>query len=253
VQESETINIGGIMNAEQSANLRALLTCNYPGRIIGFGISPDERDLLGVTVITGRSDASRNRKYVDRGLHIETDWADPSKQGGDPSLIIYPTMMIQENGPTTLVVSNGKQTEAGFSPRNLADAMTGSGWSFEPDAPNFTPRITARARWNSGHRKFDVEFVTMYRKPDGTMAIKTATPTLKPGIMTYTRTYVGDGEAPLDSFLEFPEITVGDNFGEELFKGITSPHLVAVATCKIPITGGYKPPRSIQQIRKSLT
>jgi hypothetical protein len=95
--------------------------------------------------LTGRSSNSKNRRIIQDGGRLYTDFADKSK-GGDPSLVIYDVMRLSpENGVYT--VSNGVQTEtvhcAGEkAASSFEDAL--SGYKYEPDKPNWTPRITAQ-------------------------------------------------------------------------------------------------------------
>lgn len=122
-------------------DLKAYLSANpYPGRGILLGRSPDNRRAVIAYFIMGRSENSRNRIFVSTEDGIRTQAYDPSKMS-DPSLIIYHP--VREVGDTT-VVTNGDQTDT------IADALRrGESWAtaqrtreFEPDAPNYTPRIS---------------------------------------------------------------------------------------------------------------
>jgi IMP cyclohydrolase len=126
------------------ANLAALAANPYPGR--GIVIGRDEKgDQVQVYWIMGRSENSRNRVFVEGeqgGVH--TSPADPAKVK-DPSLIIYDAML---EGYGWCVVSNGHQTKAVIH-RAMMEAgpqvfvATMRQYMYEPDAPNFTPRISA--------------------------------------------------------------------------------------------------------------
>ncbi len=125
----------------------------YPGRGIVMGLSEDGKFLVQVYWITGRSENSQNRIFVvtEEGT-LATAPADPSKVK-DPSLIIYNAMMedieMEEKTPHDIVtagwyaVSNGHQTEDLLC---IGDTMSLdeflSEWIYEPDEPNFTPRIS---------------------------------------------------------------------------------------------------------------
>lgn len=125
----------GLIAAE---NLMRLGRNPYPGR--GIVVGQDESgNIVQIYWIMGRSENSRNRVFAhDDAGKLWTEPADPSKVK-DPSLIIYTAMAEQEG---VYAVSNGAQTQDALNAfedlRLLADE-----WSYEPDQPNFTPRITA--------------------------------------------------------------------------------------------------------------
>lgn len=138
-----------------SANFAALAENPYPGRIIIAGLDETGKNLVQVYVIMGRSENSRNRVFGCEGKRLFTEAADPSKVK-DPSLIIYNAMDQAVYGEFTIhVVSNGHQTDDVVSSyrrrRGLHETM--HAWSYEPDSPNFTPRITASSYWSSLKRK----------------------------------------------------------------------------------------------------
>ena len=112
----------------------------YPGRGVVLGRSGDGA-WVQVYWIMGRSDNSRNRIFVCEDGVVRTEAADPSKVE-DPSLIIYNAMRASGH---RFVVSNGVQTDAIWAAleagESFADSL--SQWHHEPDAPNFTPRISA--------------------------------------------------------------------------------------------------------------
>ena len=113
----------------------------YPGRGILLGRSADGLRAVAAYFIMGRSENSRNRVFTPRDGGIVTEAADPSKMT-DPSLIIYAPVRVPD--PQTLIVTNGDQTDT------IYDALEAGGTfdsalrtrTFEPDAPNFTPRIS---------------------------------------------------------------------------------------------------------------
>lgn len=113
---------------------------SYPGRGIIIGKTPDGKKAVTAYFIMGRSENSRNRIFVEDGEGIRTQAFDPSKLT-DPSLIIYAPVRVLGN---KTIVTNGDQTdtiaaalEAGKCFRHALKSRT-----FEPDAPNFTPRIS---------------------------------------------------------------------------------------------------------------
>lgn len=112
----------------------------YPGRGIVIGLSEDGTHAVCAYFIMGRSTNSRNRVFVEDGEGIRTEAFDPSLME-DPSLIIYAPVRVL--GPNT-IVTNGDQTDTVYA--GLKKGMTFEeslrSRAFEPDAPNYTPRIS---------------------------------------------------------------------------------------------------------------
>ena len=121
--------------------LSELLSSNeYPGRGIALGLTPDGKRSAAVYFIMGRSVNSRNRVFLPEPDGIRTEAIDPSKLE-DPSLIIYHPVRQVGRG---LIVTNGDQTD---TVREYLER--GETWEqalrtreFEPDGPNWTPRIS---------------------------------------------------------------------------------------------------------------
>lgn len=112
----------------------------YPGRGIVIGTSADGTKAVTAYFIMGRSGNSRNRIFVTEGEGIRTEAFDPSKME-DPSLIIYAPVRVL--GDKT-IVTNGDQTDTIYE--GLAQGLTFEqslrSREFEPDGPNYTPRIS---------------------------------------------------------------------------------------------------------------
>lgn len=113
---------------------------SYPGRGIVLGKTADGTQMAIAYFIMGRSENSRNRVFVEDGNGIKTKAFDESKMV-DPSLIIYAPVRVL--GDVT-IVTNGDQTDTIYE--GMADGKTFEDAlrtrTFEPDAPNFTPRIS---------------------------------------------------------------------------------------------------------------
>ncbi len=129
--------------------VKQLLAGNrYPGRGIIAGVSADGASALIAYFIMGRSQNSRNRVFTPTADGIVTEAADPALMK-DPSLIIYAPVRVA--GAVT-IVTNGDQTDT------ICDALAGGKTfagalrtrKFEPDAPNYTPRISAAVTRESG-------------------------------------------------------------------------------------------------------
>jgi IMP cyclohydrolase len=148
--------------------LENLASMEYPGRVIIMGNDPDGNDVIGYA-ITGRSDSSRARAFMQEGDSIKTVVTDPEQlKKGNPNLLIYP--VIEMDGDF-IAVSNGAQTELiyktlkGICARgdigDSSDALRAAFQKpseiegidvtkYEPDAPNFTPRISGLLTSNGG-------------------------------------------------------------------------------------------------------
>lgn len=113
---------------------------SYPGRGIVIGKSPNGKYAVTAYFIMGRSENSRNRVFVEDGNGIRTQAFDPSKLI-DPSLIIYAPVRVLGN---KTIVTNGDQTDTIYDLMNQQQTFEESlrTREFEPDAPNYTPRIS---------------------------------------------------------------------------------------------------------------
>lgn len=119
---------------------------SYPGRGIVVGESEDGKKAVAAYFIMGRSGNSRNRVFTKKDGAVFTEPFDAGKVE-DPSLIIYAAVRSYENH---LIVTNGNQTDTiydGFlNGRTFNEALKTR--CFEPDGPNWTPRISARFDFN---------------------------------------------------------------------------------------------------------
>lgn len=123
-------------------NLSEELKSNsYPGRGIVVGKSQDGKSAVTAYFIMGRSENSRNRIFVEDGDGIRTQAFDESKLE-DPSLIIYAPVRVLGN---KTIVTNGDQTDTVYDLMNkqMTFEQALRTREFEPDAPNYTPRISA--------------------------------------------------------------------------------------------------------------
>ncbi len=112
----------------------------YPGRGIIIGKTPNGNKAVTAYFIMGRSENSRNRVFVTEGEGIRTEAFDPSKLT-DPSLIIYAPVRVLGN---RTIVTNGDQTDTIYEgmDKELTFEQTLRTREFEPDGPNYTPRIS---------------------------------------------------------------------------------------------------------------
>lgn len=189
--------------AEQ--NLECHLRNNpYPGRGLVVGRSSVENAWLMIYWIMGRSENSRNRRFVVEGSSLRTEPVDASKVV-NPKLIIYEAMLEL---PNRYFVSNGAQTRAlveAFARGEGFDETLAS-WEREPDAPNFTPRITAMLDLTKRPDELTLSILKASPfNPDLTdrFTFRPAIP--PPGLGYCLTTYAGDGD-PLPSFQGEPLI-----------------------------------------------
>ncbi len=113
----------------------------YPGRGIVVGKTPDGKRAAIAYFIMGRSENSRNRIFKEEGTDVTIYPYDESKVE-DPSLIIYSPIKVWEN---KVIVTNGDQTDTVYDFLKMGKTFEESLQTreFEPDSPNFTPRISA--------------------------------------------------------------------------------------------------------------
>ena len=121
----------------------------YPGRGIVIGKSKDGKKAVTAYFIMGRSSNSRNRVFVEDGEGIRTQAFDPSKLE-DPSLIIYAPVRVLGN---KTIVTNGDQTDTIYEgmDKQLTFEQSIRSREFEPDGPNFTPRISGVMHIENGN------------------------------------------------------------------------------------------------------
>ena len=187
-------------------DLMTLLSTNaYPGRGIVLGHSADGKSAIAAYFIMGRSENSRNRVFTVTEDGIRTEAYDPSKMV-DPSLIIYhPVRQVGDQ----LVVTNGDQTDTirDFLVQGKSFGQALHTREFEPDGPNYTPRI-------SGILNPDGSFkLSILKSADGDPScchrfFYTYDHPLA-GEGRFIHTYMGDGN-PLPSFEGEPERVVLD-------------------------------------------
>ena len=125
---------------------------SYPGRGIVIGKSADGTKAVAAYFIMGRSENSRNRIFVEDGEGIRTQAFDPSKLT-DPSLIIYAPVRVLGN---KTIVTNGDQTDTIYEgmDRQLTFEQSLRSREFEPDGPNYTPRISGIMHIENGRYNY---------------------------------------------------------------------------------------------------
>jgi len=221
----------------KKVNLYEYLSANeYPGRGIVLGRSADGEKMMIGYFIMGRSENSRNRVFVTEGEGIRTEAFDPSKLQ-DPSLIIYaPVRVLGEN----TIVTNGDQTDTIYDfmaeGKSFEDALRTR--EFEPDGPNYTPRI-------SGVVHGDSYQLSILKSADGDPAAS------RRYFFDYSGALAGEGHVihtyrengnPIPSFEGEPvrvEMTDDfDAFGEKLWNALNEDNKVSLFVRAISLADG---------------
>lgn len=171
---------------------------SYPGRGIVIGRSADGKYAVTAYFIMGRSENSRNRVFVEDGEGIRTQAFDPSKLS-DPSLIIYAPVRVLGN---KTIVTNGDQTDTIYElmDRQQTFEQALRTREFEPDAPNYTPRISGIMHLEDGGFNYAMSILKSNNgNPDACSRYTFAYQNALPGEGHFIHTYMGDGN-PLPSF-----------------------------------------------------
>ena len=174
----------------------------YPGRGILIGKTPDGKKAAVAYFIMGRSANSRNRIFAEKDGAVFTEPYDASKVE-DPSLIIYAALRCEGNH---LIVTNGDQTdtiaEGIKAGKGFAEALESR--CFEPDAPNFTPRISGMATFENGDFSY-VMSILKSADAEGTACNRyTFRYAALPGLGHLIHTYAGDGN-PIPTYQGEPK------------------------------------------------
>ena len=217
------------MNVYTLSSLPTLLSGNrYPGRGIVLGCAPDGR-AVAAYFIMGRSQNSRNRVFVQRDGALFTEPFDPAKVV-DPSLIIYAAVRSVDN---KLIVTNGDQTdtiaEGLKAGKTFFEALESR--EFEPDAPNFTPRISGMITFDGDGFTYDMSILKS-ADSQGTACARYGFryPSL-PGVGHFLHTYATDGD-PIPTFLGEPErVAIADDvdqFTEELWNSLDADNKISL-------------------------
>ncbi|MEE3419584.1 MAG: IMP cyclohydrolase [Lachnospiraceae bacterium] len=225
----------------QKQNLEDLLRGNtYPGRGIVIGRTLDGTKAAIAYFIMGRSANSRNRVFVEDGEGIRTQAFDPSKME-DPSLIIYSPVRVL--GSKT-IVTNGDQTDTVFDglKNQLTFEQSLRSRTYEPDGPNYTPRISGVVQVEEGKYNYAMSIL---KSADGNPdAVHRYTYTYAPAIAGeghFISTYMHDG-SPLPSFEGEPiRVAIGNDqeeFTKNIWEALNEDNKVSLFTRFISLKDG---------------
>ncbi|MDY5212075.1 IMP cyclohydrolase [Intestinibacter sp.] len=185
----------------------------YPGRGIVIGKTKDGKKAVTAYFIMGRSNNSRNRVFVEEGEGIRTQAFDPSKLE-DPSLIIYAPVRVLGN---KTIVTNGDQTDTIYEgmDNQLTFEQSLRSREFEPDAPNYTPRISGIMHVENGKYNYAMSILKSNNgNPKSCNRYTFAYENPVAGQGHFIHTYMHDGN-PLPSFEGEPKlIEINGNIDE---------------------------------------
>lgn len=215
----------------------------YPGRGIVIGLTPDASHAVTAYFIMGRSSNSRNRIFVTDGEGIRTQAFDSSKLE-DPSLIIYAPVRVLGN---KTIVTNGDQTDTIYEgmDHQLTFEQSLRSREFEPDGPNFTPRISGIMHIENGRYSYAMSILKS-NHGDGSSCVRNtfAYETPLKGEGHFIHTYMHDGN-PLPSFQGEPKAVEMmddmDKFTDMLWNSLNEENKVSLFVRYIHIaTGRYE-------------
>ena len=229
--------------------LKDLLTQNpYPGRGIILGKSADGRHAVIAYFIMGRSENSRNRVFVPFEGGIKTEAFDPAKLQ-DPSLIIYAPVRV--SGSDT-IVTNGDQTDTIYdfleAGATFEDALRTR--TFEPDAPNYTPRISGLV---SLRNAFSYKLSILKSADGNPAAVRRYFFDYTPAVCGeghFLHTYRCDGN-PIPSFVGEPvPVAISgdlDSFTALLWENLNEANKVSLFTRYIDLATGHAETRIVNK------
>lgn len=215
----------------------------YPGRGIIIGKSEDGKSAVTAYFIMGRSSNSRNRVFVTEGEGIRTQAYDPSKLE-DPSLIIYAPVRVLGN---KTIVTNGDQTDTIYEgmDKQLTFEQSLRSRQFEPDGPNYTPRISGIMHIDKGNYNYAMSILKSNNgNPDACNRYTFAYENPVAGEGHFIHTYMQDGN-PLPSFEGEPKLVSIPNdmdaFTDMLWNSLNEDNKVSLFVRYIDIaTGEYR-------------
>ncbi len=222
----------------------------YPGRGIVLGVDEVGKHAVIAYFIMGRSENSRNRVFIEKDGGIVTEAFDPAKLV-DPSLIIYAPVRVVAGGVT--VVTNGDQTDT------VVDHLAGGSTfeaalrtrTFEPDAPNFTPRISGMLRVGEGKAEYKLSILkSCDGDAEGAQRFFFEYSQPRAGEGHFIHTYHTDGD-PLPSFQGEPKrVDIGgniDSFTAALWASLNAENKVSLFVRFVDLRGGDSQTRIINK------
>ncbi len=228
------------MNIYEAKSMKDRISGNpYVGRGIVIGKSADGKKAATAYFIMGRSANSRNRVFTVKNGEVFTEPFDASKVE-DPSLIIYAALRSLDN---RLIVTNGDQTDTIYD-----GVVTGKSFSkslesreFEPDAPNFTPRISGMLTFADDNFVYEMSILKSLDEDGSDCARYTFSYPSKAGLGHFIHTYVTDGN-PIPTFQGEPErVAIPDSideFADEIWTNLDKNNKISLYVRYTDLTDG---------------
>ena len=220
----------------------------YPGRGIIVGKTPDGTRALTAYFIMGRSANSRNRIFTEKNGEVFTEPFDASKVQ-DPSLIIYAAVRSLDNH---LIVTNGNQTDTIYdglkAGKTFSEALESR--EFEPDPPNYTPRISAMLTFGEGCFTYQMSILKSADAEGSACNRFTWNYAPLSGLGHFLHTYVCDGN-PIPTFQGEPErIALCDDLDEmtdRLWKALNEQNKISLYVRTVNLTTGETESRLVNK------
>ena len=240
------------MNVYETYDIGKLINPNpYVGRGIVIGKSEDGKNAVIAYFIMGRSENSRNRVFVENGDEVIIHPFDASKVE-DPSLIIYSPIKVHEN---KVIVTNGDQTDTIYDfikdGKSFEEALETR--EFEPDGPNWTPRISGMLTFNNNDFTYKMSILKS-ADLEGTACNRyTFSYNALNGIGNFIHTYVTDG-SPIPTFMGEPErVKIPndiDEFKDTIWNNLNDNNKISIYVRYINLENGKVENRMINKNRK---
>ncbi len=220
-------------------DLTKLLSENtYPGRGIVIGKSADGKNAMIAYFIMGRSENSRNRIFERYEGGMRTKAFDESKLS-DPSLIIYNPYLALQGAD---IITNGDQTDTVYDfmkeGKTFEEALHTR--EFEPDSPNFTPRISGVISYGADDFTYKLSILKSANGNPEVCNRYFYDYAPRAGIGHFIHTYKCDGN-PIPSFYGEPEEVALPNTAEELadlvWKNLNEDNKVSLFVRAVPLDG----------------
>ena len=230
-------------------NIADILQKNtYPGRGIIIGKTANGKKAAIAYFIMGRSENSRNRIFIENGAELVIHPYDRSKVE-DPSLIIYSPIRCLGN---RLIVTNGDKTDTIYEyikqGKSFTDAL--STRCFEPDAPNFTPRISGILYFSN--RDFCYEMSILKSADAKGSACNRYCYSFEPiaGVGHFIHTYLHDGN-PIPTFCGEPErIEIPDDiddFCNSIWENLNAENKISLHVRFVDLSSGHTENRLVNK------
>ena len=221
---------------------------SYVGRGIVIGKTADGKKAACAYFIMGRSANSRNRIFTEKNGEVFTEPFDASKVE-DPSLIIYAAIRSFEN---KLIVTNGNQTDTIYDfvkdGMDFRDALRTR--EFEPDAPNFTPRISGMATFADGDFTYEMSILkSIDAEGSACCRMNYEYPSVA-GLGHFIHTYICDGN-PIPTFCGEPErVAIPndiDEFANTLWNALDEENKISLYVRYVDLENGESENRMINK------